>query len=205
MPRKTNISKEPYPLQTINDALFLHENGYSSRAISLVLNIRSKSTVDNWIKSDMTEKAIEYRRKQKGHNRLITVENESIIAGWIIIQNILKENTTSIHLKKFISQNFNVDVSASWISRFMDRNHFSLQASSISKGAESIEIKVNEAIEFLDKLKSLKKDPSQIAVVDKTKFYYDARRVKHINIKGAGRPRKKKPCVVELLTVCTLF
>jgi hypothetical protein len=147
----------------------------------------------DWKNSDMSDTAIERRQENKVHNRLLSRRKERIVAGWIIFKCILKESTTTLDIKNFIFDNFKVKASSSWLHYFMKRHHLSLLQPSIAKGAEFMKEKIEEAVKFLDIVKSLKKRPDQIAVLDKTKFYYDTRRVKHVAIKGGGRPRKKAP------------
>jgi hypothetical protein len=53
----------------------------------------------------------------------------------------------------------------------MRRQHLSFLNPRTAKGAEVSLEKFEEAVKFLDLVKSLGKRPSQIAVLDKTKFY----------------------------------
>jgi hypothetical protein len=139
-----------------------------------------------------SSKEVDKRKQKMSPRRKLTRKQESVSAGWIIYRCILKQSTTTTKLKKFIHKAFDIDVSPSWISKFLKRRHLSLQDPSTAKGAELMEVKRAEGIKCLEELRSLKKDPGQIAVIDKTKFYNDSHRVKHISIKGAGRPRKSK-------------
>jgi len=189
--RPSKISKISYSKETVSDALFLLNSGYSARHTDSILNIKSKQTVLNWKNQDMSENAVEERRESIAHNRLLSKKNESIVAGWIIFRCILKKSTTRLDVKNFLFDNFDLNVNSNWLHFFMKRQHLSLLEPSIAKGAELNKEKVQEAVHFLDFVKSLNKKPIQIAVLDKTKFYYDSRRVKHVSIQGGGRPRKK--------------
>ncbi len=191
MPRRPRISKEPYPRETIENALFLIRSGLTLGHCARILGVRSRTTILNWNKNDMSKKTVEARKEKKIHNRLLSKRKEKIVAGWIIIKCILKESTTTLDITKFILDNFTVCVGSSWLYKFMKRHHLSLLQPSIAKGAELMKEKVEEAVHFLDIVKSHNKRPEQIAVLDKTKFYYDSRRVKHVSVKGGGRPRKK--------------
>ena len=190
--KRPRVSKEPYSNEIIADALFLVKSGYSYSECARILNIRSKSTIINWMSKDMSEEAIESRKQKKVHNRLLSKKNEYIVAGWIIFRCIMRESTTTLNIMNFISENFDLQVSSSWLHYFMKRHHLSLLEPSIAKGAEMNKEKVEEAVHFLDIVKSMNKKPHQIAVLDKSKFYYDSRRVKHVSIQGGGKPRKRK-------------
>lgn len=189
--KKPRISREPYPRETIENALFLLREGYSVGHCARILGIRSRQTVLNWKNMDMSDIAVERRKEDKVHHRLLSRRKERIVAGWIIFKCILKESATTLDVKNFILENFKVEVSSSWFHYYMKRHHLSLFQPSIAKGAEFMKEKIEEAVHFLDIIKSLQKRPHQIAVLDKTKFYYDTRRVKHVSIKGGGRPIKK--------------
>jgi transposase len=193
MPKSSRIKKTPYRSDVIHNALFLQKNGIGSGKICKILGVRSRQTISNWSKLDMSEIGIAKRKQNKGFaNRLLTPNQEKIISGWLIIKSILKESVTTLNLRSFVLKEFGQRISSSWITRYMKRNHFSLKESSIAKGGECIEVKVQEGIDFLKKLRSLGKQPHQIAVMDKTKFYYESRKVKNISMKGAGRPRVRK-------------
>lgn len=185
-------SNSKYSIETIRNIKFLLNNGFSIRECAKKMNI-PKSVIARMKNMDFNAKEVASRKNSSPKSRRkLSKKQESITTGWIIYRCILKQSTTTIKLKKFIQKAFYISVSPSWITKFMSRNHLSLQNPSTAKGAELMEVKREEGINCLNELRSLKKDPGQIAVVDKTKFYNDSHRVKHIAIKGAGRPRKRK-------------
>jgi len=184
-------SNSKYKIETINNAKFLHEHGYTMRQIARKMKI-PKSVIGRWINMSFSVGDVRQRREAMAVRRVLTRQQESIAAGWIIYRSTQRQSTTTIKLKKFIHTAFNRDVSSSWITSFMKRRHLSLQEASTAKGSEMMEIKYEEAVKCLEEIRSLNKSPGQIAVMDKTKFYNDSHRVKHIGIKGAGRPRRRK-------------
>jgi transposase len=145
-----------------------------------------KSDIERFQKLDFSVKAVIKRRDRMNTKRILSRKQESITAGWIIYRCSLKQSTTTTKLREFINRSFNRNVSSFWISSFMKRRHLSLQDPSTAKGSEMMEVKYQEAVKCLKELRSLNKNPNQIAVMDKTKFYNDSRRVKHVAIKGAG-------------------
>jgi len=186
-PQKFN-SKSPRK-ELVANLHYLRRNGYSIREIARIMKLK-KSNVHRWLGQDMSPEAQMLRRKNTSSSRrILTGKEEKIIAGWIIIRCILKKSCTTWDLRTFLSIAFSVDVQPSWISNFLARNHLSLQDASIAKGSEMNELKFRECVEFLERFRKLGKRPEQIAIIDKTKFYYDYHRVKHIGMKGAGRRR----------------
>lgn len=179
-------SNSKYPIETIRNTKLLLKKGYSIRDCAKKMKI-SKSSVHRIKKMNYSKKEVGKRKRNMPPRRKLSRKQESVSAGWIIYRCILKQSTTTAKLKKFIYKAFNIDVSPSWISKFLRRRHLSLQDPSTAKGAELMEVKRAEGIKCLEELRSLKKAPGQIAVMDKTKFYNDSHRVKHISIKGAGR------------------
>ncbi len=190
MPRCPRSNRK-YSIETIRNAKFLLQNGYTIRKCAEKMKI-PKSSVARFKKLNYSFKKISKRKESMVSRRKLSKKQESISTGWVIYRCILKQSTTTSKLKKFIHKAFDIDVSSSWVTKFMKRSHLSLQDPSTAKGAELMEVKRKEGIKCLKELRSLQKAPGQIAVMDKTKFYNDSHRVKHIAIKGAGRPRKKK-------------
>jgi len=123
--------------------------------------------------------------------RLLSIENEKILAGWVVFRDLKRLSTHSDKLKLFAKQAFCVNVTSGWITRFMDRNHLSLQPPSSMSPRESDEELRTQGVEFLNKLRLRNKNPDQIVAMDKTSFHGDARYVKNISIKGGGRPRRR--------------
>jgi len=176
----------------LRNAQMLKRHKYSIRQIAQILKVK-KSNIDRWLKMDMSSEAILKRRLNKGNcNRIISGTQEKIAAGWVIMRSIRKQSCTTQDFKEFLHLAFDIIPSNSFITRFMNRNHLSLQDTSTAKGAEMMELKFKECVEFIAKLRELKKKPIQIAVIDKTKFYYDEKYVKTISIKGGGKRRVEK-------------
>ena len=201
MPRCPRTNSK-YSIETIRNVKFLLENGHSIRACAKKMKI-PKSVVAFMMKTNYSEKEVSKRKRRMFSRRKLSTKQESITTSWIIYRCILKQSTTTSKLKKFIFKAFSVGVSSSWISKFMKRTHLSLlpQNPSTAKGSELMEMKREEGIRCLEDIKALKKSPGQIAVMDKTKFYNDSHRVKHISIKGADRPRKRKSSRGSVITM----
>jgi len=208
MPRVPQAYHQRSPTdELIANLHFLRRNGYSIRQISTILK-QKKSNVQRWLSVDMSQEAREGRRShQVDSRRLLKGIEEKIVAGWIILRCILKKSCTTSDLKYFISSAFNVNVLPSWITNFMTRNHLSLQDASIAKGSEMNEQKFRECVEFLERFRKLTqgKQPRNVAIIDKTKFYYDYHRVRHIGMKGAGRRRVSRMSRGSSDTVYTML
>lgn len=194
MPRKPNRFTETnskYSVEQISNCRFLLTNGYSLRECEKIVKI-PKTTIERLVNTSFSLKDVEKRREEMHSWRKLSIKDERIVAGWVIYRCILKKDTTTRTIMKFIDNAFHVTTTPSWLSQFMKRNHLSLQNPSTAKGAEIMSTKFEEAVQCLKQIKALNKDPGQIAVMDKTKFYNDSHRVKHVSIKGGGRPRRQK-------------
>jgi hypothetical protein len=112
---------------------------------------------------------------------------ELIIAGWAVFRDQSRLPTLTTMLKEFVFKEFQVDLNPSWIriTRFVERQHLSLQRPSNMTEAENSEDLRQQGIEFIKMIRGLKKEPHQIVALDKTSFYGDARFIKNISVKGS--------------------
>jgi len=114
------------------------------------------------------------------NRRHLSIEQEEFVAGWLVHCNNYQLPTTTLHVMEFIRKQFEVEVSKSWISRFMARFGFSPQLPSNARESERDPLKIHEAILFLTRIreKIAGKRLDQVVVLDKTSFYLDSRYVK---------------------------
>ncbi len=127
----------------------------------------------------MSVRAQKERRSRRAQNRLLSVEQERIVCGWILHRTISFKSSTTKKIRSFILQNFNTKVSACWITRFLQRNDFTLRSAQPIKAEITKEKSFKDALAFLARVKALKKKPSQIACMDKTGVYTDVTGIKH--------------------------
>jgi transposase len=144
----------------------------------------SKSSVYRIKNQDMGTEARRERARRSGWNKLLSVEQEKIVCGWIIEQTIKFKSTTTKHFRSFINEAFGIHVSPSWITRFIQRHQFSLRSTQPIKKILSKSEAFDEAIAFLERVKAKKKDPSQICCIDKTGVYTDVKTLKQIGPRG---------------------
>lgn len=104
-------------------------------------------------------------------------------------RNFKRQSTRTSVLMKSLEKMFNVvPKSTSWFANFCRRNHLSLLRTSIAKWAERSPRKFKDAVANLKRVRHvIKKEGialSQVACVDKTKFYCESKSVKHVGLKG---------------------
>jgi hypothetical protein len=110
--------------------------------------------------------------------------NELILAGWIVYRSFFRYSTSTESLERFALVAFDCSLSPSWITKFNERQHLSLQKSSSFQQGINEESLIEDGIKFLERFRLRKKLPNQIVVMDKTSFYGDSRFVRNIAIKG---------------------
>jgi transposase len=122
-----------YPRDVINYALALlamkkqypNNCNLTYSAIARTVKVKSPVTIANWERMAMDDVSLYIRRKKKGHNRLFFESEELVIAGWTLDQNKAHLPSTTRELMQFVEKNFEIRLSASWISKFLTRQHLS--------------------------------------------------------------------------------
>lgn len=127
-------------------------------------------TVWRWDKQDMSNEARATRNQNRAHNRLLTVEQERIAAGWVLSRHQRDLSTKTSYLKLFIAEAFRKTATASFCTRFMQRQHLSLRKIEATKHILLTEEKRDEAINFLQRMRKQKILPDHMVVMDKTKL-----------------------------------
>ncbi len=144
----------------------------------------AKSTIYRIHKIDMSVRTQKERSSRRAQNRLLSIEQERIVCGWILHRTITYKSSTTKKIRSFILQNFNTNVSACWITRFLQRYDFTLRSAQPIKAQITKEKSFKDAIAFLDRVKAFKKQPGQIACMDKTGVYTDVAGIKHAGPRG---------------------
>ena len=177
-------SGRAFPPAVVQKALRLRAEGVkkggqthtSWRAISAAVGAFSSATAMRWAKKDMSPEGRAIRKRNSGHNRTLPLAEDNIAAGWFISRCIRRLPTTSEHARLFFASAFNLHIKPSWLTRFAARNHLSVRRSKGCKFTEMSPSRFQGAVEFLIKLHSLRKSPSQILALDKTTMYNDITR-----------------------------
>jgi hypothetical protein len=127
------------------------------------------------------------------------VEQEEIIAGWVIYRDLTHESSTSDSFKDFVSSAFGVSVSVSYLTRFMNRNRLSLKLPSNASHKELNEEEISEAVDYLTNLNEFVSlndiSASQVIALDKTSLFNSLphKYIRHISPRGKNKPRKATP------------
>jgi transposase len=70
------------------------------------IGIRSRTTIYNLVKRDTTPEGRLERRMKKGARRLLTLEQEKIVCGYLVTRAVVHKNTSSAVLRIFIREHF---------------------------------------------------------------------------------------------------
>lgn len=149
------------------------------------------------------------RQFRKGlHNKKLSFSQEMVVAGWVVARTHSHQPTRTRDLYDFIHLAFGIDVSPTWVTNFQHRNYLTSRLPSkmlIHEGDQDI---IAVGANFIRKVRDLDLNDDQIVVIDKCKFYSDARYVRHLCPKGwysiflvsiyfnricSDRPRKPTP------------
>jgi transposase len=122
-----------YPRDVIDYALALlamkkqypNNRNLTHSAIARTVRVKSPVTIANWERMAMDDVSLYIRRMNKGHNRLFSESEELVIAGWALHQNKAHLPSTTRELMQFVEKKFEIRLSASWISKFLARQHLS--------------------------------------------------------------------------------
>lgn len=173
----------------------------SYRKIAVKIGVFSPTTVMNWDHQDMSPDAILYRSRLKAADRKFTIEEEEIMAGWIVYQDLSMQSTTTLKFREFVYDFFGELISPSFISKFLNRHQLSMKlvGNASAKEIESREEVIQEGVDFLNSLalfiSRYNITSEQIKVFDKTYLATSPwhKYVKQICMKGSVKSRKLTP------------
>ena len=114
------------------------------------IGIRSRTTIYNLVKRDTTPEGRLERRMKKGARRLLTLEQEKIVCGYLVTRAVVHKNTSSAVLRIFIREHFGKEVRSPWISKFVKRNSLSFRRAKPKRKAnieESDEISMQQFLQ----------------------------------------------------------
>lgn len=103
-------------------------------SIALQLGI-SLNRVIRYLTSDMSWEAVRDRELRQ-HHPLLPPEYELVVAGWVVDRDLQHLPTTTWNLQDFVWKVFYIDLTPSWISKFLKRSHLSYQLPSNSSVVE---------------------------------------------------------------------
>ena len=133
---------------------------------------------------DMSKRAREERRHKCAHNRLLSVQQEKLVVGWVLERTIQSKSSTTTDFRNFIAKQFQRTVSSSWITKFLHRNDLSLRTARPVKALFQNKKTFSNALHFLTDLHARHLQPNQIACLDKTGIYTDVKNIKQIGPRG---------------------
>lgn len=169
----------------------------SNRSIAFRVGVFSPTTITRWDHQDMHIEAIKVRMRKKARARKFTIEEENILAGWVVYKELTLESSTTENFKEFVHVHFNRFPSSSFISVFLRRNHLSLKLVGNANSKEALQESIDVAVKFLTDfhtlVNALCKTPSQVIVMDKTYLMTSPwhKFTRHMSPKGSNKPRKQ--------------
>lgn len=142
----------------------------SSRQVAREAGVLSKSTIQRWKKLDMSPEGRATRALKRGHNRLLTAEQERVAAGFVIARHNRDLSTKTSYLRLFVEKAFHAKPVPGWFTAFNMRQHLSLRTLEATKHILLTEEKRDEGIDFLTRLREARIPPERMVVMDKTKL-----------------------------------
>lgn len=166
-------------------------------AIANAVGVHSPNTIARWDHLDMSYLAVNTRLANKAAKRKFTIAEEKVLAGWVIFKDLTLESSTTLNFTEFVLTYFGRSVSASFISKFMSRNHLSLKQVGGANRNELLDTTIDTAVNFLESFERVICQygfrPDQIKVFDKTYLMTSPwhKFVKHMSPSGRNKPRKQ--------------
>ena len=148
--RKKNLGKFSKSIRNL-----IHETSY-----------KSTSTISRLLKTNLTQHAIKKRLSHRGRKNLLSVDQQELICGLILV---LRENGYCVTGKfsiPFIQHNMSIKVYPSWVSLFLKKNGFSMQKITQRIPSQLSDNYLHNCIQFLIQLRTLNKLPQQIWCMD---------------------------------------
>jgi transcriptional regulator with XRE-family HTH domain len=158
------------PQWRIDMALKSRARGLSYAKIARASGVRSRSTIWNWTHLDMSPSAIRARSLRKGNNRKLTLDDELVLAGYIVFRDCRRFDTGSDVLYRFAHSRFNATIDTYWTTRFCKRQDLSFRSIVHSTIAEFLRYRRDRAVEVLEEIRGLVKQTRNIWAFDKKPF-----------------------------------
>lgn len=161
------------------------------------VGVFSRNTIARWDSRDMSKVAILIRKKRKSNRRKFSDEMESVLAGWVICRDLTQEPSTTNDFSEFAFNFFQTQVTPSFITNFMKRNHLSLKQVGNANCSELKGETIDVGVKFLEDLSSMidryNLRSENIIAFDKTYLMTSPwhKMIKHMSPTGKNKPRKK--------------
>lgn len=139
-----------------------------------VTGVDSRTTIYRWANQIMTEKEVLARKLRKGHQRLLSEEEESIVAGAVLAHAEVNLDTSKNFIIQFVNELKGISVTDSWVRHFAARNDLTCRQAKGKENVPDIDKDYKRMVEFLKGVRARNKRPSQICCLDKTSIYSDA-------------------------------
>ena len=132
--------------------------------------VLTQKTIRDWDHKIMTVEKERERMLRKGHKRLLTEREEEIAAGYIVLRSINSLNTSTPFIRAFFLEELGVTAKRTWLSDWAKRRDLSWRRP--QRRTYKLPLLAREEIlrKFLKEVRSLDKDASQIATIDKCYF-----------------------------------
>ncbi len=214
-------------LRLLNERKYCKKHGLPALSLQEIASRSgyfSRTTPWRFERKKMGKKDIILRSLAKRRTKLVSDKKEQIIGGvlsiprlllthlndviffvclcmlgWVIYRELTHASTTTTNFQEFISSYFGKEVSPSWITRYMERKHFSLKLPSNARVDQLKDATLNEAVQFLKSVNEFaryhKISPAGILVIDKMSLFSSQyhKHTKHIATKGPQKIAKSTP------------
>lgn len=169
-PMLSSISGHQNPQWRIEASQRFRAQNLNWKRISIGVGVHSKATPWRWAHSDMSPTAINERSRNKAHNRLLSWNNENVGAGYLVMRDCQRLDTSTDVSGRFFHGRYNANVTPSWTSKWANRHHLSLRSTLHTSTAEFLRFKRDNAIGVLDRIRGLQQSSRKIWSFDKKSF-----------------------------------
>ena len=128
----------------------------------------SRAQIFNWLKSDLSEAAIEQHEERRGASPILSEDETSLLVGFACFLRSLQKPVDLTTLSQFCTSHLSKTPSQPTISRIMQRFGFSSQKTMTRNSRMVSEDVVKDALDAILELRSYEFSPEQLLFMDET-------------------------------------
>ena len=128
----------------------------------------SRASYYSWLRTPLTQEELRGNLSRRGRHALLTEEQKMLLLGFACHRRRLLKTVSLQHLRDFSSTHFDVVLHNSTVSTLMKDRGFSLQRTLKRNSRMTTQKVVNDAIQFLEKVRGYDYPPDRVIVMDET-------------------------------------
>lgn len=128
----------------------------------------SRRQIYTWLKSDLSEEALDTDQETRGRPRALKEDQESLLVGFAVSSRSSLQPVSLSNLKQFCHSYINMTLSLPTLSRIMSNHNLSSQRSMRRNSRMVSEQVVEDAISAIEEIRSYNYPPHRIICMDET-------------------------------------